>query len=113
MTDVEALSVLLGEARTQENLLSYLKSLLRRAEPDPSNLHRLAECLVTAAGAMNQKLAETSRKGKLRCSFCLKRQRDVRKLIAGTHANICDECVGICVETLKEVAQPVGPGGVG
>jgi len=29
----------------------------------------------------------------LRCSFCNKAQSDVRKLIAGPNALICDECV--------------------
>ena len=31
-----------------------------------------------------------------RCSFCNKTQDQVRKLIAGPGAFICDECVGIC-----------------
>ena len=31
-----------------------------------------------------------------RCSFCNKTQDQVRKLIAGPNAFICDECIGIC-----------------
>jgi len=31
----------------------------------------------------------------LRCSFCNKAQSDVRKLIAGPNALICDECVQV------------------
>lgn len=38
----------------------------------------------------------------LRCSFCQKRQNDVRKLIAGTSVNICDECVGVCEEIIAD-----------
>ncbi len=38
----------------------------------------------------------------LRCSFCNKSQRDVRKLIAGPLAYICNECVGICNKILDE-----------
>jgi hypothetical protein len=34
----------------------------------------------------------------LRCDFCGKPQSEVRKLIAGPHVYICDECVEICVE---------------
>lgn len=38
----------------------------------------------------------------LRCNFCNKRQRDVRKLIAGPTVYICDECVKICVDIIAE-----------
>ena len=37
-----------------------------------------------------------------RCSFCNKTQDQVRKLIAGPGAYICDECVGICSEIIME-----------
>ena len=36
------------------------------------------------------------------CSFCGKSQRDVRKLIAGPAVFICDECVELCNDILKE-----------
>lgn len=39
---------------------------------------------------------------KLRCSFCGKTQQEVRKLIAGPGVYICDECVELCNEILKE-----------
>src|SRR5678809_1141548 len=38
----------------------------------------------------------------LRCSFCNKSQRDVRKLIAGPTVYICDECVDICLDIIAE-----------
>jgi len=41
-------------------------------------------------------------KVKLRCSFCGKTQQEVRKLIAGPGVYICDECVELCNEILKE-----------
>jgi ATP-dependent Clp protease ATP-binding subunit ClpX len=34
----------------------------------------------------------------LQCSFCGKTQGQVALLIAGTSVNICDDCVGLCVE---------------
>ena len=37
-----------------------------------------------------------------RCSFCNKTQDQVRKLIAGPNAYICDECIGICSEIIAE-----------
>lgn len=38
----------------------------------------------------------------LRCSFCNKTQDQVRKLIAGPGAYICDECIEICSEIIEE-----------
>ncbi len=40
--------------------------------------------------------------GSLSCSFCGKRRKEVRKLIAGPEVYICDECVGICREILRD-----------
>ena len=40
---------------------------------------------------------------KFRCSFCGKTEEQVNKLIAGPAGTyICDECVGICSEIIKE-----------
>src|SRR5450755_3100587 len=41
-------------------------------------------------------------KGQLKCSFCGKSQEQVRKLIAGPGVYICDECIELCNETIKE-----------
>ena len=38
----------------------------------------------------------------LRCSFCNKPQREVKKLIAGPNVYICNECVETCNEILSE-----------
>lgn len=38
----------------------------------------------------------------LHCSFCRKSETEVRKLISGTEAFICDDCVQICNEILAE-----------
>jgi ATP-dependent Clp protease ATP-binding subunit ClpX len=38
----------------------------------------------------------------LKCSFCGKGQREVRKLIAGPTVYICDECIGLCNEIMAE-----------
>ncbi|MDO5136254.1 MAG: ATP-dependent Clp protease ATP-binding subunit ClpX [Eubacteriales bacterium] len=48
-------------------------------------------------------MADKTREGKIRCSFCHKSEDQVRKLIAGPGgAYICDECVGICAEIMEE-----------
>lgn len=44
----------------------------------------------------------------LRCSFCNKTQDQVRKLIAGPGAYICDECVEICSEIIEEELVDAG-----
>src|SRR5437867_12540841 len=38
----------------------------------------------------------------LRCSFCNKSQRDVKKLIGVPTVYICDECVDICLDIIAE-----------
>ncbi len=40
----------------------------------------------------------------LYCSFCGKSQHDVRKLIAGPSVYICDECVELCLDIIREEA---------
>jgi ATP-dependent Clp protease ATP-binding subunit ClpX len=38
----------------------------------------------------------------VRCSFCAKDQDHVRKIIAGDHVYICDECVDLCNDILTD-----------
>src|ERR1700710_1736249 len=38
----------------------------------------------------------------LKCSFCGKSQKQVKKLIAGPGVYICDECIGLCNEIIEE-----------
>ncbi|WP_067521219.1 ATP-dependent Clp protease ATP-binding subunit ClpX [Endozoicomonas ascidiicola] len=55
---------------------------------------------------------ETSGKGEdsklLYCSFCGKSQHEVRKLIAGPSVFICDECVDLCNDIIREEIQEGG-----
>ena len=44
----------------------------------------------------------TENKNILYCSFCGKSQHEVRKLIAGPTVFICDECVELCMDIIKE-----------
>ena len=41
-------------------------------------------------------------KNTLFCSFCGKSQHEVRKLIAGPTVFICDECVELCMDIIRE-----------
>ena len=44
----------------------------------------------------------------LRCSFCGKPQSQVARLVAGPDVYICDECIAICLDILKEGADAEG-----
>ncbi len=44
------------------------------------------------------------------CSFCGKSQREVRKLIAGPTVYICDECIDLCNEIIREENEKAGIG---
>ena len=48
------------------------------------------------------KSGSTSSKNTLFCSFCGKSQHEVKKLIAGPTVFICDECVELCMDIIKE-----------
>ncbi|MGB3595889.1 MAG: ClpX C4-type zinc finger protein, partial [Pseudomonas neustonica] len=52
---------------------------------------------ITGKGDDNGKL--------LYCSFCGKSQHEVRKLIAGPSVFICDECVDLCNDIIREEVQ--------
>ena len=49
----------------------------------------------------------------LYCSFCGKSQHEVRKLIAGPSVFICDECVELCNDIIREEIQEKSASGVG
>ena len=50
-------------------------------------------------------MAKYDKNNELRCSFCGKPQSQVRKLINGNGLYICDECVELCNEILREEAS--------
>ena len=47
-------------------------------------------------------------KNTLYCSFCGKSQHEVRKLIAGPTVFICDECVELCMDIIREETKTAG-----
>lgn len=48
----------------------------------------------------------------LYCSFCGKSQHEVRKLIAGPSVYVCDECVELCNDIIREELQEAQPQGM-
>jgi ATP-dependent Clp protease ATP-binding subunit ClpX len=51
------------------------------------------------------KPTNTDPKNTLYCSFCGKSQHEVRKLIAGPTVFICDECVELCMDIIREESK--------
>jgi ATP-dependent Clp protease ATP-binding subunit ClpX len=51
------------------------------------------------------KLKSGDSKSTLFCSFCGKSQHEVKKLIAGPTVFICDECVELCMDIIREESQ--------
>ncbi len=47
-------------------------------------------------------MSKKSDKESLFCSFCGKNQKEVKKLIAGPTVFVCDECVELCMDIIKE-----------
>ena len=48
--------------------------------------------------------------GSLACSFCMKSQKEVRKLIAGPSVYICDECIRLCDDIIAEEIESEAEG---
>ena len=51
---------------------------------------------------MSKTTSNNDTKNTLFCSFCGKSQHEVRKLIAGPTVFICDECVELCMDIIRE-----------
>src|SRR5690606_20323840 len=89
------------------------RSALRAAAPGEGGSHRggqevyagrcgtrhLPRCANRAGGLM-PRLGEGGEL--LKCSFCGKSQKQVKKLIAGPGVYICDECIELCNEIIEE-----------
>ncbi|OQX13033.1 MAG: ATP-dependent protease ATP-binding subunit ClpX [Desulfobulbaceae bacterium A2] len=59
---------------------------------------------------MSGKRRNDEGQGGFTCSFCGKTQDEVRKLIAGPNVFICDECVGLCNEIVRDAQEGEGGG---
>jgi len=54
---------------------------------------------------MNKNTSSGDSKNTLYCSFCGKSQHEVKKLIAGPTVFICDECVELCMDIIREESK--------
>ena len=50
----------------------------------------------------------TSNEKTLYCSFCGKSQHEVKKLIAGPSVFICDECIDLCIDIIRDELPALG-----
>jgi len=58
---------------------------------------------------MSDKKDDDSDNKLLYCSFCGKSQHEVRKLIAGPSVFVCDECVELCNDIIREEIKEIAP----
>src|SRR4249920_2907938 len=63
---------------------------------------RSSECSNGGRRQGMSKVGTSDSKNTLYCSFCGKSQHEVRKLIAGPTVFICDECVELCMDIIRE-----------
>lgn len=52
-------------------------------------------------------MSKFDEKKQLKCSFCGKSQDQVKRLVAGPSVYICDECIELCQEIIKEEATSI------
>ena len=57
---------------------------------------------------MTKQTGSSDSKNTLYCSFCGKSQHEVKKLIAGPTVFICDECVELCMDIIREESKASG-----
>src|SRR6266511_4978866 len=63
---------------------------------------RPVACARPGDGVPMTKSSGSDSKNTLYCSFCGKSQHEVRKLIAGPTVFICEECVELCMDIIRE-----------
>jgi len=51
---------------------------------------------------MSKESKEKEGQSRLKCSFCGKSEKDVRRMVAGPKVYICDECIDMCNELMEE-----------
>ena len=73
----------------------------------PADAPQSGKTETDAATAYAERYGFGAGKGPLHCSFCLKSQHEVKKLIAGPgFIFICDECVGLCDAIIADTYKP-------
>jgi len=84
-----------------------LSAIATTSDADPgavADAHiELARAAAELAGELENAAPEHLRAdGEMLCSFCGRPSSEVSRMIAGPGINICDECVGLCVEIIDD-----------
>ena len=80
---------------------------LQRAQLVVARMHGFAswrrlKAFVELRNQLEELAPEQSLDPQRQCSFCTKQMQEVSKLIGGPVASICNECVELCVDILKD-----------
>ncbi|KGQ11245.1 ATP-dependent Clp protease ATP-binding subunit ClpX [Beauveria bassiana D1-5] len=115
-TDIEihAKEILKVKARMNELMAEHTGKSLEQIEKDTERDRFLSASEAVDTQKREEVLLMTDKRkdgsGKLLyCSFCGKSQHEVRKLIAGPSVYICDECVDLCNDIIREEIKEVAP----
>src|ERR1700751_3840651 len=77
-------------------------TMLQGFASELSDAWRGRGCFAEKGEGIMTKAASGDSKSTLYCSFCGKSQHEVRKLIAAPTVFICDECVELCMDIIRE-----------
>lgn len=69
----------------------------------------LREALAKAERERDEARRALQKVSPIHCSFCGKNQHEVEQMIAGPRVFICDGCVDLCVDIIREKSQPADP----
>lgn len=95
------------------HILERLEALATEEEISPAKLVECCRVMLRRKNDIARLTSYTSSvsvRQTLYCSFCKKPQHAVKKLIAGDDVFICDECVELCNEVIREKQGTQGTG---
>jgi hypothetical protein len=93
--DIHARDVMETKQRLNGILAKHTGQTVERIKQDSDRDNFMSAEMARAYGLIDSMLEK-------RCSFCGKSQHEVRKLIAGPTVFICDECVELCMDIIRE-----------
>ena len=79
------------------DIKEMIQQLKDRARAEGKSLSQLIE------DKLSENSLGKSHESKQSCSFCGKSKLEVKKLIAGPSAHICDQCIRTCMEIVEDV----------
>ena len=96
---VDDLVRLAESSGSQPELAAAIARMVKASGASDRNIALAFSALVTSLQEYLNSPQETI--GPVVCSFCRKSQREVKTIVQGPSASICNECVAICEETIS------------